>query len=177
MQSEVDGKQSKVVKYLGDCQELKEKVNAAESCKDGLTVLRSQFNEELRKAESVPEKAARQAQVVQSLCTQLEAQHKRVTDEFERAENNLRVKKEEIQQLEAEHASTMVEVERAEYALEAQERSADQVQKQFHIKHFDAEQIIGQQVTSLSALAVPPTSSLVCVTLRPVRGVSVHFTL
>lgn len=146
LQSEVDSKKGKLDKYLDDFLALKETVSAAENGRDNLTVLRSQFTEELRKAESMPEKAARQTQVVQTLCTQLEAQHKRVSNELAQAEDNLLATKEAIQRLEAEYASTMVDVERAEYASEAQERSADQVQKQFHMKHFDAEQIIGQQV-------------------------------
>lgn len=146
LQSEVDGKRSKLDKYLDDFLALNRTICAAENRSDSLTVLRSQFAEELRKAECVPEKAARQTQVVQTLCTQLEAQHRRVCNEFEKADNNLFATKEAIQQLEAEYASTMVDVERAEYSSEAQERSADEVLKQFHMKHFDAEQIIGQQV-------------------------------
>ena len=146
LQSEVDGKQSKLEKYMSDFRTLKSHTTAADSRNNELRGLQNQFCEELRKAESVPQKAARQVQVVQTLNTQLEAQLKRVSDEFKLAEASYVAAQAEIQRLEVDHATTMVEVERAQYASEAQERGADQVQKQFHMKHFEAEQILGQQV-------------------------------
>ena len=155
MQSEVDGKQSMLEKYMSEFQHLKEQTTAADSRKNELICLRTQFGEELRKAESVPQKAVRQVQVVQTLNTQLEAQHKRISDELKLAEANYVSAQEQIQGLEAEHATTMVEVERAQYASEAQERSADQVQKQSHMKHFEAEQILGQQVALFESAPLP----------------------
>lgn len=146
LQSEADDKQSKLEKYSKHFRALEEQVNAADGRKSELARLHKQFGEQLRKAKSVSPKAARQAEVVQTLNTQLEGQHKRVSDGLEQAEKSCKAAQDEIQRLEADHAATMVEVERAEYASEAQERSADSVQKQFHMKHFEAEQIIGQQV-------------------------------
>ena len=112
----------------------------------GLSRLKSQCDSEFRKAQQLPEKAARQSRTVETLNTQLENQHSKLQAQCDASDAQIAKGQRELENLETEHATTMVEVERGEYATEAQDRSVGEVQKQFHLKQFEAEQILAKQV-------------------------------
>lgn len=128
---------------------LEAKIAAADECHSNLAQLKSQCDTELRKAQQLPEKAARQSRTVETLNTQLESQHNKLRAQCEASDALIFKGQEELENLETEHATTMVEVERGQYATEAQDRSVSEVQKQFHLKQFEAEQILAKQVRIL----------------------------
>ena len=144
--SDIEGKQKKIEKYVSDVEALESKLATADECHSGLAQLKSQCDSELRKAQQLPEKAARQSRTVETLNTQLESQHSKLRAQCDSSDALIAKGQEELENLETEHATTMVEVERGEYATEAQDRSVGEVQKQFHLKQFEAEQILAKQV-------------------------------
>jgi predicted nucleic acid-binding Zn-ribbon protein len=145
-QAESDSKQKKVEKYAVDLESLKHKISCTQDEYQSFIKLKGHCDSELRKANQLPDKAARQSRTVETLNTQLDAQHSKLQAQVDALDAAITKLQDETEQLETEHATIMVEVERAQYTTEAQDKSVSDVQKQFHLKQFEAEQILATQV-------------------------------
>jgi hypothetical protein len=140
---------------------LEAKLAAANVCQSQLAQLQSQCDTEFRKAQQLPEKAARQSRTVETLSTQLRSQYNKLQGQCEASDALIAKEQEELQNLETDHATLMVEVERGQYATEAQAQSVCEVQKQYHLKQFEAEQILAVQVgVALGCTGISMTNML-----------------
>ena len=92
-----DSKQKKIEKYSSDVEALEAKIAAADESLTGLSQLKSQCDTELRKAQQLPEKAARQSRTVETLNIQLESKHNRLQTKCEASDALIAKSQEELE--------------------------------------------------------------------------------